>query len=74
MDVIVEENRNLKQVLEKTGCETEDLREELETLKALDAESQDENEILKYKVKTLEAQAAIESNRDLSHLKIVDEL
>ena len=53
----------------------EELKERVDTLKYLEEEASEENEILRFKVLTLEGQAQIEGNVDiLSEIKIVDEL
>lgn len=51
----------------------DELRERVDTLKYLEEEASEENEILKFKVLSLEGQASIEG-QDMSELKILDEL
>ena len=51
----------------------EELREQQETLRLLEEETQDENEVLKFKVMSLEALLSMEQGKDLSHLKLLDE-
>ena len=52
----------------------EDVQEESETRKILEEETQEENEVLKYKVMSLEAEARLENGRDTSDLTKIDEL
>ena len=52
----------------------EDIKEESETIKRLEEEAQEENEVLKYKVMSLEAEARMESERDTSELNLINEL
>ena len=51
----------------------DELKERVDTLKYLEEEASEENDILRYKVMSLEGQAAIEGT-DRSEIKIVDEL
>lgn len=74
MDVIVEENRNLKQQLEKVSTEQEVLRDELETVKLVEQDTMEENEVLKFQVVELQAKASLGNNKDVSHLAIVTQL
>ena len=60
MDLLVTENRQLRQLVTKQSAEIEDIKEQQETLRSLEEETQDENEVLKFKVKSLEAQIAME--------------
>ena len=69
----MEENRTIKRELEKTSQEMDELKERVDTLKYLEEEASEENEILRYKVMSLEGQAAIDG-QDLSGIKLVDEL
>lgn len=57
MDLLVDENRKLKSLLDRAGKQAEELRESNETLKLLEEETQEENEVLKYKVKSLEVES-----------------
>ena len=50
------------------------MKEEAETIKFLEEETQEENEVLKYKVVSLEAEAKMENGRDMSELSLIDEL
>ena len=50
------------------------MRERVDTLKYLEEEASEDNEILRFKVLSLEGQAAMEGGQDMSELKIVDEL
>ena len=52
----------------------EDVQEESETRKILEEETQEENEVLKYKVMSLEAEARLENGKDISELNMIDEL
>ena len=40
----------------------------------MEEETQDENEVLQYKVMSLEALVSMEQGKDLSHLKLIDEI
>jgi hypothetical protein len=73
MDLILGDNRNLRSVITKQSAEMEELREQQETLRLLEEETQDENEVLKFKVMSLEALLSMEQGKDLSHLKLLDE-
>ena len=53
--------------------ECEELREKAETLKSLEEDASEENEILKFKVLSLESESQMKGV-DLSEIKIVDEL
>ena len=57
MDLLVDENRKLKSLLDRASKQAEELRESNETLKLLEEETQEENEVLKYKVKSLEVES-----------------
>jgi len=72
MDMLVDENRRLKSLLETKGAENEEMREQTETLKTLEEETQEENEVLKYKVMSLEAEVSMEAGIDVSDLKLVN--
>ena len=74
MELLVEENRQLKQVVKNQSAAMEEVKEEAETTKLLEEETQEENEVLKYKVMSLEAEARIEKGRDTSELSLIDEL
>ena len=52
----------------------EDIKEDSETIKRLEEETQEENDVLKYKVASLEAEAQMESGRDTSELNLINEL
>ena len=52
----------------------EEIREESETIKSLEEETSEENEVLKYKVMSLEAEARMENERDTSELNLINEL
>lgn len=52
----------------------EEMKENQETLRIMEEETQDENEVLQYKVMSLEALVSLEQGKDLSHLKLIDEL
>ena len=65
LETLIEENREIKSQLEENSSELEELRERVDTLKYLEQEATEENEILRYKVMSLEGQAAIEGE-DLS--------
>ena len=54
MDILVDENRKLKNLLDTSSKQAEELRENNETLKLLEEETQEENDVLKFKVKSLE--------------------
>lgn len=58
----------------KQSAEMEEINEKSETLHLLEEETQDENEVLKYKVMSLEALVSMEQGKDLTHLKLIDEL
>ena len=40
----------------------------------MEEETQDENEVLQYKVMSLEALVSMEQGKDLSYLKLIDEI
>ena len=50
------------------------MKENQETLRLMEEETQDENEVLQYKVMSLEALVSMEQGKDLSHLKLIDEI
>ena len=52
----------------------EEVQEESETRKILEEETQEENEVLKYKVASLEAEARMDSERDNTDLNLINEL
>ena len=52
----------------------EEIKEESDTIKQLEEETQEENEVLKYKVMSLEAEANMETDRDTSELNLINEL
>ena len=52
----------------------EEMKEDSETVKRLEEETQEENEVLKYKVMSLEAEARMEDGRDTSELNLINEL
>jgi len=72
LDTLVQENRGLKKELERCGQELDEMRERVDTLKYLEEEASEENEVLRYKVLSLEC--AMEGETDLSEIKIVDQL
>ena len=74
LETLIAENRSLKMELERNGQDMEEMRERVDTLKYLEEEASEENEVLRFKVLSLEGQAALEGDQDLSDLKIVDEL
>lgn len=51
----------------------DELKEKVDTLTYLESEASEENEILRFKVMSIEAQASMEGV-DLSDLKVIDEL
>ena len=71
---MVQENRYLKQVVTQHSAQMEELKEESETIKHLEEETQEENEVLKYKVASLEAEARMDSERDNTDLNLINEL
>jgi hypothetical protein len=74
MELLVQENRHLKQVVAQHSAQMEELKEESETIKHLEEETQEENEVLKYKVASLEAEARMDSERDNTDLNLINEL
>jgi hypothetical protein len=54
LETLIAENRSLKQELERNGQEMEEMRERVDTLKYLEEEASEENEVLRYKVLSLE--------------------
>ena len=62
LETLIAENRSLKQELERNGQEMEEMRERVDTLKYLEEEASEENEVLRYKVLSLEGQAALEGD------------
>ena len=52
----------------------EEIKEQSETVKHLEEETQEENEVLKYKVASLEAEARMDTERDNSDLNLINEL
>lgn len=73
MDLLLGDNRTLRQLITKQSAEMEELKEQQETLRLLEEETQDENEVLRFKVMSLEALLSLEQGKDLSHLKLLDE-
>lgn len=57
LEVLIEENRQLKEIVDKHSQEMEEMRENAEMLKSLEEEASEENEMLKFKVLSLESQA-----------------
>jgi hypothetical protein len=51
---LIQENRTFKQEYEKNALEMDELRERVDTLKYLEEEASEENEILRFKVLSLE--------------------
>ena len=62
LETLIAENRSLKQELERNAQEMEEMRERVDTLKYLEEEASEENEVLRYKVLSLEGQAALEGD------------
>ena len=54
LETLIAENRSLKQELERNAQEMEEMRERVDTLKYLEEEASEENEVLRYKVLSLE--------------------
>ncbi len=54
LETLIAENRSLKQELERNAQEMEEIRERVDTLKYLEEEASEENEVLRYKVLSLE--------------------
>ncbi len=52
----------------------DEMRERVDTLKYLEEEASEENEILRFKVLSLEGQAALEGEQTPDELKLIDEL
>ncbi len=50
------------------------MRERVDTLKYLEEEASEENEILRFKVLSLEGQAALEGEQTSDEVKLIDEL
>jgi len=46
MDLLLNENRQLRQLASKQSAEIEEIKEQQETLRLLEEETQDENEVL----------------------------
>lgn len=69
MDTLIEENRTLKREVEISSSELEELRERVDTLKYLEEEASEENEILRYKVLSLEGGSA-----PTEDFKLIEEL
>lgn len=73
-EALIEENRDLKALAEKQTQQLLELREDAETLQILEEEAQEENEVLKYKVMSLEAGARAENSDSLSEIDAIDTL
>jgi hypothetical protein len=73
LETLIEENRSLKRELESQTQDLDELHEKVDTLTFLEQEASEENEILRFKVLSLEGQAALEGE-PLEEIKIVDEL
>ena len=54
LETLIDENRTLKREHEKNAKEMDELRERVDTLKYLEEEASEENEILRFKVLSLE--------------------
>jgi predicted RNase H-like nuclease (RuvC/YqgF family) len=54
--MLVKENRQLKQLVEHSKIEMDSLKERTLTLQMLESECHEENEVLKYKVMSMEAE------------------
>ena len=52
----------------------EQLRDDYEIRMALEEETTEENEVLKFQIKSLEAEARLERGEDTSYLSMIDEL
>jgi len=64
MDLLLNENRQLRQLASKQSAEIEEIKEQQETLRLLEEETQDENEVLQFKVKSLEALVTMEKGNN----------
>lgn len=73
MDLLLNENRQLRQLITRQSAEMEELKENSETLRLLEEETADENEVLQFKVKSLETLVSMEQSKDLSDLRLLDE-
>ena len=73
LETLIEENRSIKRELESQSQELDELHEKVDTLTFLEQEASEENEILRFKVLSLEGQATLEGE-PLEEIKIVDEL
>jgi len=67
---LIEENRSLKREFESQAAEIEELKERVDTLKYLEEEASEENEILRFKVLSLEGGGGCQDEM----IKLVDEL
>ncbi len=56
MDMLVTENRQLKSLLESRSNDMQALIEKATTLQMMESECQEENEVLRYKVMSMEAE------------------
>ena len=74
LETLIEENRTLKRDCEKQAAEMDEMRERVDTLKYLEEEASEENEILRFKVLSLEGQAALEGEQTPGEVKLIDEL
>jgi len=74
LETLIEENRTLKKECEKQAAEMEEMKERVDTLKYLEEEASEENEILRFKVLSLEGQAAMEGQQMPEEVKLIDEL
>lgn len=61
---MLNENRQLRQLASKQSAEIEEIKEQQETLRLLEEETQDENEVLQFKVKSLEALVTMEKGNN----------
>lgn len=73
-DMLVKENRQLKQLLESSREDMQALEEKAQTLQLLESECQEENEVLKYKVMSMDAELKEHKGKSLQDLQIVDQL
>eukprot|EP00347_Sterkiella_histriomuscorum_P009458 403341140 len=73
LETLLTENRQLKQDLKVRSSTIEELKEQVDTLTYLESEASEDNEVMRYKVLSLEGQAAIDGT-ELEDLKIIDQL
>lgn len=70
--MLVRENRQLKQLLEDSALEMQAQKEKAKTLQILESGTAEDNEVLRYKVMSLEAEIKMQNGRSLQDLSIVD--